>query len=281
MAFGYESETPSDRASLGRALRSRASRFVDDAQRCLHIGYLCQLTQDAVSVVGMTAVASGIVSGPRRADGDLFHFVNWPEDWLEQYLSQGYVEKDPVPRWAIVSGAPISWSQLFRGLAAGDPGHEVYVNAAKRGFTEGFVTPARGIDGSLGLVSVGGERGERGELLPRECLYLQSISLNAFHRAEEISRSTSVSASAPPITLASRESDLGRRKQSVQEAKLKNAFHPDVSRDACSSSLIRRRKPSGHFSNKSHQHKHLTCSACECLCENAHAPTGRVGCSLS
>jgi DNA-binding CsgD family transcriptional regulator len=183
--------------------------------------HLSEVTQEAISVVGMTAVASGIVSGPRRADGDLFHFVNWPVEWLELYLSKGYVDKDPVPRWAVVSGAPISWSELLRDLAANDPGHEVYLNAAKRGFTEGFVTPSRGIDGSLGLVSVGGERDE---LLPRECLYLQSVSVNAFQRAEAISRSTSILANSLPLNLGSRESELGRGEQSARETKLKALF---------------------------------------------------------
>ena len=165
MPSEHDSQTPFDRASLGHDFSSRAFRFAEDAQQCVDMQNLSEMTQEAVSIVGMTAVASGIVSGPKRAGGDLFHFVNWPVDWLELYLSQGYVNKDPVPRWAVVSGAPISWTQLRRGLAANDPGHEVYLNAAKKGFTEGFVTPSRGIDGSLGLVSVGGERGE---LLPRE-----------------------------------------------------------------------------------------------------------------
>jgi DNA-binding CsgD family transcriptional regulator len=217
----YDQQTPYGRSTLGHDFGSRAFRFAEDAQRCVDMRHLSEVAQDAVAIVGMTAVASGIVSGPKRTGGDPFHFVNWPVDWLELYLSEGYVDKDPVPRWAVVSGAPISWTQLLKGLPADDPGREIYRNAAKLGFTEGFVTPSRAIDGSLGLVSVGGDRGE---LLPQECLYLQSVSVHIFQRAEAISRSISIPADAMSATLQSRESDAGQKEQGTQEEKLKARY---------------------------------------------------------
>ena len=87
-------------ASLGHDLSLRAFQFGEDVQQCADMKSLSWVTQEAILTVGMTAVASGIVSGPRRAEGQMFHFVNWPEDWLALYLSHGYVDKDPVPRWA-------------------------------------------------------------------------------------------------------------------------------------------------------------------------------------
>ena len=214
-------QTSTNNESLGFEFSARAFRFAEEAQDCPDMLQLADLTQEAASIIGMTAVASGVVSGPERIHGNLFHFENWPAEWLELYISRGYVDIDPVPRWAVVSGAPISWSQLLRTLAADDPGHEVYSNASKRGFTEGFVTPARCMDGSLGLVSVGGNRGE---LLSWEGLYLQSVSVNAFHRAEAIRRSTSLSAGSGSLSLASLESDMDRGQQETSEAKLRALF---------------------------------------------------------
>ena len=98
MSSEDDSQKPSDRSSLGHDLSSRAFRFAEEAQSCIDMHHLSEMTQEAVSVVGMTAVASGIVSGPKRSGGDFFHFVNWPPDWLGMYLSQNYVDKDPVPR---------------------------------------------------------------------------------------------------------------------------------------------------------------------------------------
>ena len=212
--------------SLGHDLSSRAFRFAEDVLDCSDMDTLCQATQDAILTVGMTAVASGLVSGPRRVGDDVFHFVNWPADWLEIYLSHGYLDKDPVPRWAIVSGAPISWTGLLKNLSPHDPGHEVYANAARWGFNEGFVTPVRSLDGSFGLVSVGGERVE---LHPPECLFLQSISVTAFHRAETIASSASNVAEIAFQTLDAREAltiqrTMSRNRQNVRDAKVRELF---------------------------------------------------------
>jgi DNA-binding CsgD family transcriptional regulator len=169
---------------------------------------LCNATQVAASVVGMTVVACGIVSGPRRLDGNIFHFTTWPEDWLKLYISQGYLEKDPVPRWAVVSGTAISWTDLLDTLAPDDPGHEVYRNAANWGFYEGFVTPVRGLDGSLGLVSTGGGKVK---LSSKERLILQSVSATAFQRAETIASSSLQSLAPAFASLQMREAQAAER----------------------------------------------------------------------
>ena len=170
-------------ADLGRELSALAFRFAEDIAGCVEMDALSVRFQRAIAPIGMTASASGMISGPRRVNDEVFHFVNWPSDWLELYQAEGYIDKDPAPRWAVVSGAPIAWTELLETLPANDPGQEVYRRVQAWGFTEGFVTPVRGFDGSLGLVSVGGGRGR---LLPQERLFLQSISVAALHRAEAI-----------------------------------------------------------------------------------------------
>ena len=205
MAKRIESQPSAEVARLGYDLSSKAFRFAEEVLDCADMASLSKAAERAVLAVGMTAVASGLVNGPRRAGGEVFHFVNWPADWLEHYLSQGYLNKDPVPRWAIVSGAPISWTELLKTLSPDDPGHEVYNNAALWRFNEGFVTPVRSLDGSFGLVSAGGERRA---LLPRERLYLQSVSVTAFHRAEAIASPPSAPVDPSFQTLKHREAAL-------------------------------------------------------------------------
>ncbi len=173
-----------DPADIGRELSALAFQFAEDIAGCVEMDALSARFQQAILPVGMSASASGMISGPRRVNDEVFHFTNWPLDWLELYQAEGYIHKDPAPRWAVVSGAPIAWTELLATLPADDPGHEVYRRVQAWGFTEGFVTPVRGFDGSLGLVSVGGGRGG---LLPQERLFLQSISVATLHRAEAIS----------------------------------------------------------------------------------------------
>ena len=70
----------------------------------------------------------------------------------------------------------------------------------------------------MGLVSIGGSG--RIELLPQECLFLQSISVTAFHRAETIASSPSVTADPTYRTLGSRER-LANERASLQHLQIR------------------------------------------------------------
>jgi DNA-binding CsgD family transcriptional regulator len=198
-------------AIIERDLSAKAFQFAEAVQNCDDMHALSEATQEAIRSVGMIAVASGLVSEPRIAQGYIFHFVNWPIGWLELYEAEGYGNKDPVPRWALISGMPISWTELEKHLTPDDPGHEVYANAFKWGFTEGFVTPARGLDGSIGLVSIGGNRDS---LRPHEKLFLQCISVAAFLRAEQIAGFLKLLTDPAPPSLGAQEV-LKRRRAST------------------------------------------------------------------
>ena len=195
---------PDDQASgssdveLEVALSTRAFRFSLFIGRWDDLELIGETFQQEIRSLGMTASASGMVSGPKQTFDKMFHFVNWPADWLTLYEACGYVQLDPVPRWAIVSGAPISWTELMQTLPLDDPGHEIYAKARQWGFTEGFVTPVRALDGSLGLVSVGGDRGS---LRLHERLFLQAISVVTLHRAEAISAMAGPPHAPPSLNL--------------------------------------------------------------------------------
>ncbi len=155
----------------------------------------------ALVPLGMTAYASGMVSGARSLSASPFHFVAWPDDWLRLYQAQGFVRIDPLPRWAIVSGEALAWSEVIARLPAGDPGHRVVAAARDHGFSEGFVTPVRTRAGDLGLVSVGG--GARECFSPGERLTLQTLAAAAVMRAESLA-----AAAAPmPSVFTQREAE--------------------------------------------------------------------------
>jgi LuxR family quorum sensing-dependent transcriptional regulator len=151
----------------------------------------CDTTCDVSDLFGetlaglfLTAHACGAVSRSRGPRADPFHFVHWPAGWLAQYRAQGYADIDPATRWAAVSGLPTLLSDMVRQLPGDDRGHEVVRAAAEWGLREGFVTPVRAADGSLGVVSVAGSRGRLTEV---EKTFLPAISTAAFHRKEAIS----------------------------------------------------------------------------------------------
>jgi LuxR family transcriptional activator of conjugal transfer of Ti plasmids len=180
-------------------LAERMLAFLAMTGGCRDMARLASASVEAVAQVGMTVIACGMVTGPKAASGAPMHFNNWPPAWLALYQARGFLEKDPVPRWAIVSGVPTSWSALKRSLQANDPGLEVFDAAERFGFREGMVIPGRTAAGHLGLVSVGGNRGA---LLPAECQFLQTVCTTVLHRAEALEPDE---APRPPPAFSPRE----------------------------------------------------------------------------
>jgi DNA-binding CsgD family transcriptional regulator len=150
-----------------------------------------------VAPFGMTAVASGLVSGPKAASGNPFHFANWPSDWIELYLKEDFLLADPIPRWARNSGRPLQWSELIRLLPERDRGRRVIEVAAQFGFTEGLVVPMRAGDNSLGAVSIGGARPP---FSTTEQTFLAVVARATFEAADRIENSGETGQAAPILT---------------------------------------------------------------------------------
>ncbi|MBS0378109.1 MAG: LuxR family transcriptional regulator [Proteobacteria bacterium] len=151
----------------------------------------------AIKPFGMTAAASGLVSGAKAASREPFHFAHWPQAWIDRYLEQQYLLVDPIPRWARNSGRAVSWRELFKILPERDPGREAIAAAAEFGFTEGFVVPMRSGDNSLGLVSFGGDRGP---FAHDERALMTLIAVSAFTAADRIVHRGEVGQAAPILT---------------------------------------------------------------------------------
>jgi DNA-binding CsgD family transcriptional regulator len=164
-------------------LPAAAFRAAEDLSACASLAEVSALFAETVAAVGMDASVSAMVSGPVAVSEHPFHFVNWPAEWLVLYRERGFARADPVPRWAIASGAAASWSEIMAALPAKDPGHEAYRAARDLGLREGFVTPVRTAKGDLGLVSAGGDRGG---LDTEERLFLQTVSVAALQRADAL-----------------------------------------------------------------------------------------------
>lgn len=191
------------------------------------VAVLADRVGDAVAAYGMSAYAAGMVSGGRALGPSPFHFVHWPADWLDLYQVEGFVAIDPLPRWAIVSGEALWWTEIVARLPPTDPGHRVVARARDFGFHEGFVTPVRTTGGELGLVSVGG--GPRSAFTAEDRLSLQTISIVALQHAERLS----LPAVVPVSILTVREAEcVGLLRQGFSDPEIGRALNvaPDTAR---------------------------------------------------
>jgi len=183
----------------GRKIVARIAAL--DIAACDSVDAIARIVEQTSTAYGMSASAGGMVTGPIAHSDQPFFFTNWPDFWLQLYAERGYLQKDPIPRWAIVSGAPTAWSDLLPSLPHNDPGHDVFAVAAQYGYREGLVVPVRSFTGALGLVSAGGDRGR---LAPAEVLDLHQVFTAAILRAETLTLPHRVP-TASPLTLRERE----------------------------------------------------------------------------
>lgn len=178
-------------------LIERTLAFAVDAGEFTAMAPLAQAVMGAIRPFGMTAAASGVVSGPMAASARAFHFASWPQDWLELYRRAQFLLIDPIPRWARGSGRTVSWEELFRRLSRRDPGHAVIAAGLRFGFTTGLVVPMRTADNSLGLVCFGGGRQS---LSPLERVLLSLVATSAFAAADRIVHGADAGNAAPILT---------------------------------------------------------------------------------
>jgi DNA-binding CsgD family transcriptional regulator len=177
------------------SLLSELMGLLDAAQTLEELG---ERTLRVISRWQLTAVASGIIAGSKAATASRFHFMHWSAGFAQRYMEEGLQAEDPIPRWARGSGMPVTFSQIIQRLRPKDPAHRLIEVAREFGYIEGLCVPMRAADGSLGVVSL---TGDRPRFTDEEFRDLVAIASLVFRRAERIERSDSRAQIAPILTL--------------------------------------------------------------------------------
>lgn len=160
-----------------------------------------ELGLTTLEVIGhwrLTAVASGIVAGAKAATEERFHFAHWSPEFLQRYRAEGLQAEDPIPRWARGTGMPATYSQILHRLSPKDAGSRLIQIAREFGYVEGICVPMRAADGSLGVVSMTGDRPAFSDEEFRELVALAAL---VFRCAERIDHSDAKARIAPILTL--------------------------------------------------------------------------------
>lgn len=97
------------------------------------------------------------------------------EAWERRYVEQGYFRRDPLWREAVASSEPLFWSDVT-GRGRLEPDEAVmFAEAAEHGLTDGFITPIKGLDGSLWAVLLAGSDAEAADPDTRAAAHLLSL----------------------------------------------------------------------------------------------------------
>jgi LuxR family quorum sensing-dependent transcriptional regulator len=141
----------------------------------------------------------------------------WPNGWIEHYLSQNYIEADPVFRHSKSALRPFEWSEAKYDEKSKSA--QVMNEAAEFGFASGFCVPTITPYGPFN-VAFGGRQSE---LTREDKGMLHLLAIYAQHRATELI-SRKVSAVSEVLSLSPREREVlqwcaeGKTSDSIAEA---------------------------------------------------------------
>lgn len=96
---------------------------------------------------------TGVPDPGRRIDGYIM-LSGWNESWLERYVSQDYVQIDPIARRLQSATDPFTWSDAMQGRDLAPDARRVMEEAADIGMCDGLCVPLYDLDGRRSVLSL-------------------------------------------------------------------------------------------------------------------------------
>lgn len=106
---------------------------------------------------------------------------NYPNDWMKHYVSNGYVEADPVPQFCFVTNRPFTWEHVTNLQYLTARQLLVMNEAREANLLDGIAVPIHGIQGELSGVGLASSSG--GIDTDKETLHLIRAIVMQFHLA--------------------------------------------------------------------------------------------------
>jgi DNA-binding CsgD family transcriptional regulator len=144
-----------------------------------------EIFRRAVGAHGYTAF---MCSAPPRADEgplDPILFDGWPEDWLNHYIANNYIERDPMVQSLYTTIHPFTWAEALSRKRFSKADLAIMSDAYSWGMVGGFVVPIFGVGGQVHAVTMAG-RDVRSDAESRAELHL--FSMYAYARAKQLKR---------------------------------------------------------------------------------------------
>ncbi len=151
--------------------QTRADRLIADLSRIVgNFGF------DSFLITGIPALGSRI--------DDLILLSGWSTAWLERYVSQDYVQVDPVAHRLRASAAPFVWSECLADRPIDPTARQVIEEAAAIGMRDGLCVPLWGLDGRRSVLSLAAHRVD---LSPSELALMQLVAIHVQNRLQTLS----------------------------------------------------------------------------------------------
>lgn len=108
----------------------------------------------------------------------------WPQEWLERYVQERYVERDPVALMMRQTIRPFTWKEVIaRGV--GRKYHHIVHEASEWKMNSGFVVPIFGHRGRSAVVTMAGDKIDDN---PRTRPALHVMALHLYYKLSQLAQ---------------------------------------------------------------------------------------------
>lgn len=169
----------------------RTLEYIDQVQRAGTAAAVCERLLSVTSNFGLTALIAATVPQPGTSSSqqkDHVLLCDWPNEWLERYLTRNYVDHDPVVSHLKQLRAPFQWREAVQSIPADKSSDEVMRDAREFNLRDGLAFPLITLEGQIALVSLGGEAVE---LSDSEFAMVSLASTYAIGRAMQLQTTAS------------------------------------------------------------------------------------------
>lgn len=180
-------------------------QFIVESNRAENGDTVFELFQKALLGHGFDRVIYSLITEHRSIGQQAGHGVqkNYPADWMQHYMQNGYEKLDPVPRFAFTSARPFTWSWLRAETPLDRAAVRVMSEAEEAGLHDGVGIPIHGPNGEIaGVGLASSSKGVRPEK-DRLCV-LRTLALQ-FHLAYA---ERQISSDTDTIRLTAREKEI-------------------------------------------------------------------------
>jgi LuxR family quorum sensing-dependent transcriptional regulator len=164
----------------------RTLEYIDRLQNAATEQEISRALLDVTSRFGLTALMAGTVPNPNTPIGrqkDHVILCDWPMDWLERYVQRNYVDHDPVVSHMKQLQAPFLWHDAATKVEKSKGSLAVMGDAGEFRLRDGLAFPLVTLDGTIVMVSLGGERTE---MSAAEFGMVSLVSVYAIGRAMQL-----------------------------------------------------------------------------------------------
>lgn len=164
--------------------------FIEQLNRAESAQDICMKLLDFTGQFGLDRLMAGTApSKDENARQQREHVLmcGWPVEWLNKYVAGNYAQIDPVIGHMKETLNPFCWDEAERTAASVTDARRFMGEAKEFGLVSGLAIPLVTVDGSMALVSLGGEAPD---IPPHAQGMISLVSTYAIARAMQISSKT-------------------------------------------------------------------------------------------